>query len=98
MSTEHRLEKRSEMLASRMRAYTDALAKQLGEGDRPPFTEALTRTESLTWWRAHRDDDFGRAVLERMRPLDVARLDVELARFVEGDQTGLSSGAPPEVA
>lgn len=66
MPTEHRLERRSRLLAQRIRESTDRLAKQLGEGDRPPFTRAMTRNESLAWFREHLHDEHGREAVEHL--------------------------------
>ncbi len=98
MSTVHRFERRSQMLASRMRAQTDALALQMGAGSRPPFTEAMTRNESLAWWREHRHDEWGKTVLERYTPLDIVRLDAELGAHIDAERQGSVYGGPEEVA
>jgi hypothetical protein len=61
------------------------MAKQLGEGDRTPFTTAKTQREALEWWRVHRHDEYGQRVLERMRPWDIAQLDADLGAYVNGE-------------
>ncbi len=80
MPSEHRLERRARLLAETMADATDRLAAQMGEHERPPFTTALTRAESLAWWRQHRHDDFGAKVLTRFTPAQIADLDLALAR------------------
>lgn len=85
MPTEHRLERRARLLAERMRESSERLALQLGAGDRVPFTTAMTKAESLDWWRAHRHDEWGEKALQRMQPWDVAQLDLDLARAMNGE-------------
>lgn len=92
MTTEHRLERRSTLLGRRMGAAADALAAQIGEGERPPFTEARTRNEALDWWRTHRHDEYGARVLERMPPWEIARLDADLGARMSGEEEAVPGG------
>lgn len=78
MAESHRLERRSDLLASRMRDASDRFARQLGAGERPPFTTAMTKSESLAWWRQHRYDEQGQQALSRLQPWEVMRLDADL--------------------
>jgi hypothetical protein len=89
VATEHRLERRARLLADRMRTTSEDMAVQLGAGDRAPFTTALTKSESLAWWRLHRHDAYGAQALARMQPLDVARLDLDLARAMNPEEVAV---------
>jgi len=84
--TEHRLERRARLLAERMRSTSEDMARQLGAGDRAPFTTAMTKSESLAWWRLHRHDEYGGQALARMQPLDIAQLDLDLARAMNPEE------------
>lgn len=86
MTGQHRLEQRAQLLAGRMDTASKGLAQQLGAGDRPPFTTAMTRTESLDWWRQHRHDEAGAEVLARLRPWDIAQLDADLQAHINGPE------------
>ena len=88
MRPEHRLERRAALLGAKMRALSEDLALQLGQGGRPPFTEARTRAAALSWWREHRHDAFGARALASMHPLDVVELDAALGRLIAGEQQG----------
>lgn len=84
MSAEHRLERRSALLAARLKervkAVRDAVASP---GQRPPFHVALPRSEALAWWRDNLDTDLGKKVLSTWTPDQIADLQVELSRFNE---------------
>lgn len=88
MPAQHRLELRSILLGRKMKAAADGLATQLGEGGRPPFTTARTRSEALEWWGVHRHDEYGQRVLERLPPWEIARLDADLAALRDPTQPG----------
>ena len=85
MSTEHRLERRARLLAERIRDASERLAQQLGAGERTPFTTAMTKSESLAWWRQHRHDEFGERALQRLQPWEIAQLDVDLGKAMAGE-------------
>jgi hypothetical protein len=77
----HRLEQRSRLLASRLTALRDNLRSTLADpGERPPFTEAMTQSAALEWWAAHRYDQYGLGVLQRMPPDRIAQLDLALTQ------------------
>jgi hypothetical protein len=48
-------------------------------GQRPPFTEQLTKREAVAFWQQHRYDSTGAEVLARMKPADILELDTALA-------------------
>jgi hypothetical protein len=83
----HRLETRARTLTARLNervtAFRDALAPP---GQRPPFTEAMSRAQALQWWAKHRLDDLGKQALARYTPDQVAELDAELARHLTAQQ------------
>jgi hypothetical protein len=84
MPTEHRLETRARLLSERLQharqTIRDAVAPA---GQRPPFTEQLSKPEALRFWQAHRFDEYGQAALARMAPEQVQELDLALARANE---------------
>lgn len=94
---DHRLEKRARLLAQRMRGLSEGLAQQLsGPGDRALFAKRLTSAESLAWWREHRDDAYGKAVIQRWMAQDPAggmvalqQLDAALANQIEAEQSAM---------
>lgn len=92
MSAEHRLEKRSQLLAARLKervaSIRDAVA---APGQRPPFHVALPKNEALAWWREHFDTDLGKQVMSTWTPDQIADLQVEMSRAQQPD-IGL---APP---
>lgn len=94
---EHRLEKRSQLLAARIKergqAIRDAVA---APGQRPPFHVALSKPDALAWWREHFDDDLGQSVLTSWTPDQVAELQVEMSRAARTDTLG--DGSPPTAA
>lgn len=87
MTNEHRLERRSRLLAQRMRDASDRLAKQFGEGERKPFTTAMTKSESLAWWRKERHTEAGAKALATMKPWEIAQLDLDLLRAMNPQET-----------
>lgn len=89
MNGSHRLEKRSSMLASRMRQVGDGLASQL---DGRPFTSAMTRSAALDWWAQHRSDQYGAEVLRKMDPVRIAELDQALYAHVNGGTDAQATG------
>lgn len=89
MSSQHPLERRSSLLATRMLALRDALRDAVAaEGDRQPFTEHKTETEAFAWWRAHRNDEHGKKVVERMPPARVMELDLWLSQKIAAERYG----------
>lgn len=89
MSSEHRLERRSRLLASAITARVEALRDSIASpGERPPFTEHKTEKEAFAWWRAHFNDEYGQRVLERMQPDRVAELRLWLSRMIEAERAG----------
>lgn len=79
----HRLEQRSRLLASRLTTLRkDLVASLAAPGERPPFTETMTREAALDWWARHRNDQYGAEVLRRMDPVQIAELDASLYAHV----------------
>lgn len=76
----HTLERRSDMLASAIKKRVSALEYAVKPpGGRPPFTRKQTAAETLAWWRAHRFDELGLAILQHMTPVQIAELDAWLS-------------------
>ncbi len=76
------LERRASMLAGRISARKEIIRDAFAPpGQRPPFTEQLTRAEALDFWRRHRHDRVGAEVLARMRDQDIVELDAALAQL-----------------
>jgi len=92
MPPPNRLERRSQLLAQTMVDTSTGLASALGAGERPAFTTPLTRSEALAWWRQHINDDFGRQVLERMRPEQIMQLHLDLQQAMNGEQPVTDQG------
>lgn len=90
----HRLERRADMLAQKMRDSTNIFAQQMGEGQQPPFTTALTNREALDWWRLHRHDQYGAAVLQRFTPQQILDLDTSLMRQTNPEEPALGGAQP----
>ncbi len=67
-------------LTRRVELLKDAIAPS---GSRPLFTEQLSRSDALRFWRDHRYDDIGQRVLERMQPEAVMELDQALSQANE---------------
>lgn len=89
MSAQHPLERRATMLATAIRRQKDALRDSVAAaGDRPPFTEHHTEREAFAWWRLHRNDEYGARVIERMKPDQIAALDLWLTRSIDAERNG----------
>ena len=88
-NAEHILERRAHLLAGKLSARRDLLVQALApKGQRPPFTEQMSKPEAVAWWRAHRYDDLGKQVLDRMGPADVMELDQALSQANEAQMGG----------
>ena len=89
-STQHVLERRSTLLAQRLRQRIDdtVLALQAA-GGRIPFKTKLSRGDALEWWAKHRYDALGQQALQSLSPLDVAQLDNALSKNVAAQTGGL---------
>lgn len=91
-AAEHRLERRSRLLAGEITRRVETLGTMLGP--RPLWSEAKTRNEALAWWRKHRFDDLGSKILIRLKPDQIAGLDQALTD--ETEQAQLTPGWPAE--
>lgn len=77
---ENRLERRVQMLSDAMQARVRTLSESITpEGTPAPFTERLSRSKAMEWWRQHRYDQYGQALTRRMNPQQVMDLDVRLS-------------------
>ena len=77
----HVLERRATLLAGKLTARKRILVQSLApKGQRPPFTEQLSKADALAFWQAHRNDQQGAEVLARMNDVDIAELDAALAQ------------------
>ena len=98
MRPAHTLDRRVLALAGAARKRTDAIRRSLvGEGDQPPFTEAMTEREALGWWRSHWQDDYGRRAKEALlaRPdglMQITQLEMQIARLIEAERMGVGYG------
>lgn len=94
--TDNILERRAHMLAGKLAKSKEMLRDALAPpGQRPAFTEQLTKREALSWWREHRFDKFGQEVTSRMRPREVMELDQALSRANEAEAWGGGLDATP---
>lgn len=77
----HRLERRSQLLATRLQERVEAMRNALAPpGQRPPFTTTMPKNAALDWWGKHRYDDVGKSALANYSPDQIAELDATLAR------------------
>lgn len=77
----HVLERRATLLAGKLTARKQMLVESLSpKGQRPPFTEQLSKADALAFWQKHRNDQQGAEVLARMNDVDIAELDAALAQ------------------
>jgi len=91
--TPYRVERRAALLSERITQRRQTLRDAYSPpGQRPPFTQTLSRRDALTWWRQHRSDDVGKQVLDRMSPNDIMNLDLALAKANEVEQFGQDMG------
>jgi hypothetical protein len=78
---EHILERRTRMLADKIRhrieVYKDMLRPH---GGKPPWTKQLTNEEALVFWRKHRYSELGGRLLSGMSKRQVLQLDQWLAQ------------------
>ena len=87
--TDNVLERRAHMLAGKLTKNKEMLRDALAPpGQRPPFTEQMTKREAIGWWREHRFDKYGQEVTSRMKPVDVMELDRALSQANEADMMG----------
>ena len=92
-NTENMLERRvaslSAAIQARRQLYADALRPK---GQRPAFTQQLSRPEALAWWQQHRYDDLGKQVLANMQPDGVMELDLALSKANEPTTEEVDNG------
>lgn len=91
-AAEHRLERRSRLLAQEASRRIETLKTMLGP--RPLWSAAKTRREALAWWRKHRFDDDGAKVLATLKPDQISDLDRALVD--ETEQQQFTPGWPAE--
>lgn len=99
-SQQHIMERRSHLLAQRLkqRISDTALALQAGSG-RIPYRTSLSKGDALDWWAEHRYDDLGKQALQGYSPLDVAKLDSALNQRVQEMQNqGLPVKTSPDIS
>ena len=91
MEPEHVIERRAYMLSQKMQHRVAVMKEFLRpEGARPPFTKVLSDENAMRFWKAHRYDHLGAAVVQNMKPTDIAELDAALAQW--GEQQSLQPG------
>lgn len=94
----HRLERRSQLLATRLKERVEAMTNALAPpGQRPPFTTTMTKNAALDWWAKNRYSDVGKMALSRYTPDQIAELDATLARRNQAalEQPTAADVAPP---
>lgn len=88
---DNRLERRAEVLASAIQRRIGVLAEALvPDGERPPFTQQLTKREALAFWRKHRNDAMGKSVLNGMTLDARLELDQALSKVASDEEEQLS--------
>lgn len=91
---QHVMERRSHMIAQRLRQRITDMATALQSQDgRIPFRTKLSRNDALDWWTKHRYDGLGAKALAGLDPLTVAKLDNALN---EHSKTQADQGLPVE--
>lgn len=81
MPTEYRIERRAKALGQRMKTRLALVREAIApEGKRPPFSKQLSKADALAFWKEHRHDAIGEAVLAKMTPEAVIELDGALAQ------------------
>ena len=90
---DHLLERRAKLLASKLTARKDLLRQTLAPpGQRPPFTQQLSRPEALAFHRQHRYDPAYADYYKRLGPEGILELDNALAQANEQGMLGLRGG------
>ena len=84
--TEHALERRAAAFQvgwdRRVNMLRNAIAP---EGQRPPFTSALTEQEALDWWRRNYTTPAAVQMLQAMKPEQIIELQARMSRQIEAD-------------
>lgn len=76
---EHVMERRAAKLAGAIKHRIEVMVAFLAPDGRPIFTTKVSGAEALDFWRRHRTDEVGMALLQRMTPEQVMELDARLA-------------------
>lgn len=85
----NKLERRAELLGGKIKARRELIRQAIAPpNQRPPFTEQMTKPEALSWWMANRDTEYGREVLQTMKPDAIMELDLALAQARQGQPFG----------
>ena len=80
-STQHSLDHRSALLASKIRHRIEVLKVMMRPATEiMPGTVQHTSADALAWWRKHRYDEIGGRVLAGRTPAETMQLDAWLAR------------------
>jgi hypothetical protein len=87
---QHPLERRAAMLGERFAKRVDLMANLMRPDGRALFSQRLPEQQALTFWRKHRNDELGQAVLSTWSPVQVLELDQRLMRANEANGTGLA--------
>lgn len=95
MAGDHKLERRSRLLATRITQRTRALREAVTPpGERPPYSVVMNREHAMEWWSQNRFSDVGTLVLQNWKPEQVATLDAQLSEW----QTQQAMKAPDALA
>lgn len=76
---EHVMERRAAKLAIAIEHRIKVMVEFLAPDGRPVFTKKVSGADALEFWRRHRTDETGMALLQRMTPEQVMELDAALA-------------------
>ncbi len=87
MANQHRLERRATLLAGAIQRQLRIISTVVGPpGERPPFTRQLSAPDAMKWWREHRFDEMGLAMMSKLPVDKQLELDVALSRNIEEEQ------------
>lgn len=84
----HPLERRSAMLADALGKRVDLMATMMRPDNRPIFHQRLSEPDAVRFWRQHRFDDLGKAVMSSWTPDQILNLDTRLMQANEADGLG----------
>src|SRR5438552_8244207 len=84
MPIQHALERRSTLLAGRIKQRVAALSQSfLAAQGRAPYKDPLSEAEALEWWYKNRYTALGAKALETLQPDAIANLDTALTHYAQ---------------
>lgn len=91
---QHTLERRSALLAEKMRGRINDLKQSLtAPQGRILYRTKMSQSDALNWWAQHRYDQYGQKALAGLDPQSIFQLDAALAQHVNSQE---EQGMPQE--